>query len=406
MLQGSFDTVSLDEVLGFLASSSKTGVLRISGDRGTGAVWVEDGQMVAAETTVGGDESSIEEVVFELLRFSTGTFAFEFDETNPNASAPREVENVLTQANKLLVEWRSIELVVPGLDYRITPTPSLPADQVTVTTDEWTTLLAIGSNASVEQVVNELNIGQIDGFRRLKGLIERKIVLITDPQADQLLKETEMDAVTADKASDGSKASAGSSSASDNAVSGKAVSDKAVLDKAVLESAVSDDAAPLTFEAPEVASVPAIPDVPPPVAPSARRLSAKRAEVAPRPKPATDAPTSVFDAPTPPVPAAPAPAPAPAPKVEESMSDPFADSEVRPPAPPPPPMPSAPVPAAPAVSAEVPPPPAPPSPAEIAKFGTSVEDASTIDEALVESTPEPSAPGESSLLMRYLQSEG
>lgn len=364
MLQGSLDNVSLDEVLGFLASSSKSGVLRISGDRGTGSVWVTDGQMVAADTTQGGAGATFHEVVFELLRFTSGSFAFDFDETNASPGSPTQIEGVLAQANKLLVEWRAIETVIPGLDYRITPAPNLPADQVTITEDEWTTILAVGTSSRVEEVASRLHLGQLEGLRRMKGLVERKLIFISQPHTEHLPSETQMDS-------------------SADAPTG--------LD--------SDDGETLGFEAPvNSGNTKSAPAVPPPVAPSARRLSARRAAAEPisqiEDNSETEAP-SARSAAVPPPPAAPVPAPQ-----TDNLSDPFAADEVRPPMPPPPPMSVASTDEA-TVGADVPPPPSPPSPAEIAKFGTSVEDASSISEDAGSDVE-----GETSLLMRYLQSEG
>ncbi len=413
MLQGSLDTVSLDEVLGFLASSSKTGVLRLSGDRGAGSVWVQDGQMVGAEATHGCNEPALEEVIFELLRFSTGTFSFDFDEISTSPSAPMAIEGVLTQANKLLVEWRGIELVVPGLDYRVTPTPSLPADQVTITEDEWATLLAVGPNASVEEVSGSLRLGELEGLRRLKGLIERKLILLSEPRVATLAAETAMpvepepvvdpsDAPILAEAPTPEVADTPEAPVAEEAPdAGSALVDVPVVDVPVVEAAAGAVPKSLTGEPKPMVSDPANDldelDVPPPIAPSARRLSIKRgiaAKSEPLEKPVM-APEAKVEAalPAPPPPGMPE-----APSVEESMRDPFAGEDVRPPMPPPPPMPSAPSGMTPPSGADVPPPPAPPSPAEIAKFGTSVDDASSISDD--------SANNDSSLLMRYLQSEG
>lgn len=392
MLQGSLDTVSFDEVLGFLASSSKTGVLHVSGDRGTGSVWVTDGQMVAAETTHATSDSLIDEVVFELLRFNSGTFAFDFDEISTNPGPPVAIDNVLAQANKLLVEWRRIEEIIPSLDHRIIPAPRLPADQVTITEDEWSTLLAIGVGATADDVAGTLQLGQLEGLRRLKGLVERKLVMVTEPNGGHAPDQSS--AALARLATKNGETNTQSSS-----------HDQTTTEPAGSSVPKSEDASAdkssehLGFDAPATSSSAwAAPAVPPPVAPSARRLSARRAVAEPTVT-ETGAPSAVESA-------IPAPPPAPAPQrasSEDSHDDPFAADEVRPPmpTPPAPPVPSGPVGADSAMGADVPPPPAPPSPAEIAKFGTSVEDASSISDSDSEESD-----GESSLLMRYLQSEG
>ncbi len=398
MLQGSLDTVSFDEVLGFLASSSKTGVLRISGDRGTGSVWVTDGQMVAAETTQGGADSSLEEVVFELLRFNSGTFAFDFDETNSNPGSPMAIEGVLAQANKLLVEWRGIEEVITSLEHRISPAPRLPADQVTITEDEWSTLLAVGTGATVAEVASHLHLGQLEGLRRMKGLVERKLVLLTEPQSDQLPEQTAMDSAAPAVAADvPATPAAQPAPVPEPAAAASEVADAGPVADNSVQAPKAEE--PLGFEAPEVkSSAAATAVVPPPVAPSARRLSARRAEAEQVSEPKPAAP-SVFVSAIPAPPPAPAPAPVRA-KIEDNLDDPFGSDEARPPMPPPPPPAPSAAPEQP-MGADVPPPPAPPSPAEIAKFGTSVEDASSI-----QGSGEGESDGETSLLMRYLQSEG
>lgn len=392
MLQGSLDTVSFDEVLGFLASSSKTGVLQVSGDRGTGSVWVTDGQMVAAETTHATSDSLIDEVVFELLRFNSGTFAFDFDEINTNPGPPVAIDNVLAQANKLLVEWRRIEEIIPSLDHRIIPAPRLPADQVTITEDEWSTLLAIGVGSTADDVAGTLQLGQLEGLRRLKGLVERKLVMVTEPNGGHVPEQSS--AASVDAATKNGETKSQSSPQDQRTAEAVSASDP----HSEVAASADKSSEPLGFDAPTSSSAPAAPAVPPPVAPSARRLSARRAVAEPAVT-KSDA-SSVFES------AIPAPPPAPAAQrasVEDSHDDPFAAGEVRPPmpTPPAPPVPSGSAGTDTSMGADVPPPPAPPSPAEIAKFGTSIEDVSSISDSDSDESD-----GESSLLMRYLQSEG
>ena len=50
-LSGTLDTFALPDVLRLLASTAKSGRLRVSGNRGSGSVWVTDGEVVASELT-------------------------------------------------------------------------------------------------------------------------------------------------------------------------------------------------------------------------------------------------------------------------------------------------------------------------------------------------------------------
>src|SRR3954453_23344168 len=76
-LQGTLDTFALPDVLRLLASTKKTGRLRVSGNRGTGSVWVDGGGVTGAEATGVGDAPTSSDVLFELLRSGDGSFTFE-----------------------------------------------------------------------------------------------------------------------------------------------------------------------------------------------------------------------------------------------------------------------------------------------------------------------------------------
>ena len=83
MLQGSLEDFSLDEVLGLVASTNKTGELRVDGDRGNGRVWLDGGALVAGSCSIDADapagttdERPIADTIFELLRFRSGSFSF------------------------------------------------------------------------------------------------------------------------------------------------------------------------------------------------------------------------------------------------------------------------------------------------------------------------------------------
>ncbi|MDH5522215.1 MAG: DUF4388 domain-containing protein, partial [Acidimicrobiia bacterium] len=72
MLQGSLENFALDEVLGLLSSTSKTGQLDIKGDRGSGALMFREGRLVDGTASFTANGTGIEDVMFELLRYAEG----------------------------------------------------------------------------------------------------------------------------------------------------------------------------------------------------------------------------------------------------------------------------------------------------------------------------------------------
>jgi hypothetical protein len=181
MLQGSLDNFALHEVLGLLSDTAKTGRMRVTGDRGSGSLWLDAGQLIGSEASRAAADGPIEETMFELLRFTTGNFSFNADETPASKSDPRPVPDVLAEAKARLEQWREIEAVVPSLAHIIAPVAVLPAPEVTITADEWELLMAIGGGTEVGTICELFELGEVEGSRRVKLLIERELVEISTP---------------------------------------------------------------------------------------------------------------------------------------------------------------------------------------------------------------------------------
>jgi hypothetical protein len=183
-LSGTLDTFALPDVLRLLASTAKTGRLRITGDRGSGSVWVAKGDVVATElASAVSYEPTNEEVVFGLLRFSAGSFTFEADAQSPNAGDPLAMEPVLGAAENMLVEWRAIEEVIPSLDLWVGLCPALSGPDVMVDQHRWSGIAVIGSGCQVGAVSEALKLNEIDSCRLVKELLELGLVEFIDEPA-------------------------------------------------------------------------------------------------------------------------------------------------------------------------------------------------------------------------------
>ena len=178
MLQGTLDVFSLDEVLGLLSGANKTGVLNITGDRGVGSVSIADGHLVAGSASSAPGAAELPDVVFELLRYEEGSFSF--DGAAEAAGEPQELEAVLIEAHSRLEEWKGIEAVVPSLDHHVTLSATLSTSQVTLSESEWAAVVAIGEGASAGVVARRLDLGEFDGSKRIKALIERSLASLDD----------------------------------------------------------------------------------------------------------------------------------------------------------------------------------------------------------------------------------
>lgn len=168
-LQGTLDTFALPDVLRLLAATKKSGQLRIDGSRGVGSAWVTDGQVTAV--TAGHAPLAVEPVdaLFELLRFEDGSFTFDADAA-PNGTDSSDVEELLDGAEALMDEWREIEAVVPSLTSFVTMRRELP-DDITLDQARWTTLVAVGSGATVTAIGEALGLSELPVSRAVRDLV-------------------------------------------------------------------------------------------------------------------------------------------------------------------------------------------------------------------------------------------
>lgn len=184
MLQGTLDDFSLDEVLGLLSATDKSGRLRLSGDRGTGSLWLQDGGLTAAEASKIPGNADVEDVMFEMLRYGAGTFSFTLNDIASEPSDPEDVSDVVAKAQERLGEWLAIAEVVPSLQHIIRLSSALPEDELSISELEWRTIVAIGEKSAVEPVCDHLGFDEVDGSRQVMQMIERGLLDIAEPAVE------------------------------------------------------------------------------------------------------------------------------------------------------------------------------------------------------------------------------
>lgn len=191
-LQGTIDTFPVTDVLTLIASSSRSGRLTLTGDRGTVAVWLDRDIAVAGQTS---DEHvvSAERAIFELLRFVEGSFVFEsvarddFPETDVD---PVPTDTALAGARVMVEEWERIEALVPSNSHRVGLVAELSSEDVTIDASTWRTLVTITRSSSVGHLALELGLDDHDVAVLVASLVEDGLVEVTDPwDIDSLLAD-------------------------------------------------------------------------------------------------------------------------------------------------------------------------------------------------------------------------
>jgi hypothetical protein len=191
-LQGTLDTFALADVLRLLASTGKTGCLRVSADAGYGNVWVNGGGVVGAEAPGVPVTTEPVEAVFELLRYREGAFAFHADEACPVEREPAALDQVLEAAEGLMAEWSEIEAVIPSMTTWVRLADELPRRKFTVDGPTWRLVVAIGTGATAGEIAAVLEMGEVGVSRSLRGIVDSGLAVVfsetteTEPEAQSV----------------------------------------------------------------------------------------------------------------------------------------------------------------------------------------------------------------------------
>ena len=181
-LQGTIDAFPLTDVLQLLSASAKSGRLLMDGDRGRSSLWIEQGAVVGSSA---GTPSPVL-AVFELLRFSEGSFAFDgaddLDGAAPDESFdPVELDQCLVEATQLLTEWARIEAVVPSVRHRVRLVADPGVDVVSLDRDEWAVVVAAGDGPTVAELGRRRDLGEFDCCAAVAGMVARSLVEVLEP---------------------------------------------------------------------------------------------------------------------------------------------------------------------------------------------------------------------------------
>lgn len=187
-LQGTIDAFPLTDVLQLLSASTRSGRLMLDGDRGHADLWLDEGSVVGGESAAPSDSAAL--LVFEMLRFTDGSFVFD-GPVPPDAAplrsvVPTTLDECLVEAASLLEEWSRIEAVLPSRRHVIRLAAELPAPSITVGADEWRLLATLGTDTSAAQLADGLGRGEFDTSSLIVAMVERSLLVIDVPMSENV----------------------------------------------------------------------------------------------------------------------------------------------------------------------------------------------------------------------------
>jgi hypothetical protein len=189
VLQGTFESLGLSELLGLLAHSRKTGALWLDGGDATTTIYVADGRCCAAVSRdtrepLQDASSLLVRVVglcFVAARAEDGSFRFSAEEPPWTCNETVDLEVASDELVQLLDEWRGIQAVIPSLACRIRLAEELAVDELVIERDRWRLLTAIDGRRTVQDLVYQVNRDVLEVCHELLALIDAGACQVVQP---------------------------------------------------------------------------------------------------------------------------------------------------------------------------------------------------------------------------------
>jgi len=180
VLQGTFETLGVPELLGLLAQSRKTGALWLDAGHAAAVVYVANGRCCAAlsnDTPEPLDDAPsllvrLVELCFAVSRVENGSFRFGAEDPPWTCKEPVDLEAANGELARLLEEWHSIQEVIPSLECRLRLTEELRIDELSVDRQCWRLLTAIDGRRNMRELVRKTNRPVLDVCHAVVALVD------------------------------------------------------------------------------------------------------------------------------------------------------------------------------------------------------------------------------------------
>jgi len=179
VLQGTFETLGLSELLGMLAQSRKTGALWLDAGLASAVIYVQDGRCCSATSSDSPDpiedapslRARLVDLCFSVARTEEGSFRFGADEPPWRCEETVDLEVANDELARLLDEWRRIQAAIPSLECRVRLNEELGSAELNVDRERWRLLTAIDSRRNVRDLARKTNRSVLDVCHALVELV-------------------------------------------------------------------------------------------------------------------------------------------------------------------------------------------------------------------------------------------
>lgn len=176
-LSGSLAQIPLGDLLRMLGAGAQTGRLRLSSGLDSGDVFVQQGDIVHAET----DGTMGDAAFAQLVTWPNGTFRFEPGITAIDRTIEKPLDVLMAESLRAASEREAIRRIIPSTDAVPRLRRELPGPSITIDAADWAVLSLMNGRMSIAAIANELLMDEtslVKHMVRLKnaGLFDLEIV--------------------------------------------------------------------------------------------------------------------------------------------------------------------------------------------------------------------------------------
>jgi hypothetical protein len=178
-LRGEIESFPIETVVQLIHSTSKTGQLEVRGTDGAGGtLGFDGGRLIAA---IAGEEAG-EPALGAVFAVADGTFEFIPWADPPAANLAGDLDQLLDKAAEERDRIVAIRKVIPDDRSRFRLSErAADKGNITLSSDQWRTLLAVNSERDVHGVADHLKAGKVATRASLAALVEQGFVDVLEP---------------------------------------------------------------------------------------------------------------------------------------------------------------------------------------------------------------------------------
>ncbi|UCD71547.1 MAG: DUF4388 domain-containing protein [Syntrophobacterales bacterium] len=173
---GDLSQIRLVHILRLLVSEGKTGQLMLTKGNDSGEIFVENGDITHASSTLNAGE----EALLTMMTWMIGKFNFTPGVLPEEKSIRSSTDKLLAEGSKRIEEWEHLREIIPSTDVVFRLAGHKRSDDINLKSTEWNMLTQVDGARSVGEISKALNVDEIGVAKILYNLYSAGLLEVVE----------------------------------------------------------------------------------------------------------------------------------------------------------------------------------------------------------------------------------